>query len=212
MYIIALLLIILYCFNFYKQNSHIILTIEAQVALLIMSLFLGYLIEEIFSEHNQTIAKTKKTLKNIYLELFFNNKKFRIYFWGFVIVKSSFLILITILYYQKEKYLPIFFIILFSSPIILFNYTLNNAFGFFNTFWLSINKGNLNGLAIFKIYINLLKRTNNSRCFNYTAFRNCKHIPFHYCFYWLFFKHCNINCIKFLLVNITPIKSAANII
>lgn len=156
-YTAFLLSSILYLTIFYINNNHLILPFGVQIILLTLTMIVGYLVEEIFSEYNQTITKANKVSKSIYLDLFLKNEKFRIYFWGSVVVKSIFLILMTILFYQKNKYLPIFFIILFSSPIILFNYTLNNTFGFYSTFWSSINKCNNNGLEVFKIYLKLLK-------------------------------------------------------
>ena len=145
---------ILICFFFtlYFENIRLIFYIPIVLIFLIN----GYLIEEKYSNFKFTSISSYNIFKNPHLETVFSNSKFRLWFTTAIILKVIFLVLFTILYIKKGKYPPFFFIVLFTGPIILFNYVLNNTFGFFDKFWFTLEKSSTTGKLLFLHFLKLI--------------------------------------------------------
>jgi hypothetical protein len=116
----------------------------------------GFLMEEKLTRQLNNKTVKSFSFKNVYSELLFSSTKFKLWFFASVTVKIVFLSLITVLFYNKHKYPPSFFIVLFTAPLTLFNYVLNNLFGFFDTYWFSLEKSDRNGFKMFVFFLKLV--------------------------------------------------------
>lgn len=142
-----------FVFLYYEKNS-----LPYYLPLvIIICLATGYLIEEKYSTAAQIKQHENYAFAGMPMQLLFANPKFRLWFFAWTGVKIVFLATISIGFYQKGRYSPLFIIILFASPLTLFNYILNNVFGFFNTYWLSLEKSGPSGKEMFRNLLKLLK-------------------------------------------------------
>jgi hypothetical protein len=127
--------------------------------LVLVNIFLfsfGYYIEEFATTYNHKKINSRKFFENVHLQLIIPNKKIRFSFFAAFILKLLILTIISIGYIQKGEYKSIFITFLFTSPVLLFNYLINNFFGFFDKYWLSLQKSGLSGKDIFKSYLKVL--------------------------------------------------------
>lgn len=146
---------ILLCFIFAFYYESIGLTFC--IAIICIFLISGFLLEEKYTKFTDSPVTSHNVFKNPLLELLFGNPKFKLWFFTAVVVKVIFLLTLTILFIQKNKYPPFFFIVLFTSPIIPFNYALNNTFGFFDKYWFSLEKSSPTGKNVFSHFLKLIK-------------------------------------------------------
>ena len=75
-----------------------------------------------------------------YVQMLLSNGHFRVVFIYGMLFKILLLSLIAYGMLVRGKELPIYFIILFAGPIFIFNYALNNLWGFLKHTWLALNK------------------------------------------------------------------------
>jgi hypothetical protein len=116
------------------------------------------MVEEKLSTSKKKLFVSTLRYNDVYSQFIYTNKKFKLWYFTALIVKIFFLAFLSITFYYKNKQIPFFFIILFASPLILFNYVINNLIGFFDRFWFSFDKSSgSNGKTFFLIFIKIIK-------------------------------------------------------
>ncbi len=72
-------------------------------------------------------------------------------------IKLIFLTLLTVGYHKKANPELIPFIFLFTSPVIMFNYLLNNLFGYLDRYWFLIDKSTNSGHIVISYFLRIFK-------------------------------------------------------
>src|SRR5690606_41341452 len=81
------------------------------------------------------------------------NRIIRTYILIIIIMKLVFLAMVLTEYKLNPKYKLIPFMFLFSSPVITFNYLLNNSFGYMRSYCLLVDKCTSSGTSILKLFL-----------------------------------------------------------
>ena len=137
------------------QNTffQIELSLIIQILGVLSLILLGTIIETslIYETKNISIFFSK----NIWLNIIKLNKTFKISTIFALLIKTLFLIVITILYINKHKYpQPVFIVYLFFLPTVLFTYSFNNIWGMNRNIWLCLD---LTGVKWTKTILIILK-------------------------------------------------------
>lgn len=151
--VICLIFLVINNFNLFLQNAFIYFLV-----LLVLFMYFSFMVEEKLSTSKKKLFVSTLRYNDVYSQFIYTNKKFKLWYFTALIVKIFFLAFLSITFYYKNKQIPFFFIILFASPLILFNYVINNLIGFFDRFWFSFDKSSgSNGKTFFLIFIKIIK-------------------------------------------------------
>ena len=134
--------------TFEKNNS----LIPILIIFMILMLSLGFILEEKLAA-TTLIRSAKIKFHRTTFALLSRNRKIRTYILIIIIMKLVFLTIVLTEYKLNPKYKLIPFMFLFSSPVITFNYLLNNSFGYMRRYWLLVDKCTSSGTSILKLFL-----------------------------------------------------------
>ncbi len=128
-----------------------------QTALMAL-LFMGiadFLMEEVIGEYEFT-NRRGITSSNIGINILLNAPVLRVAVTGALIVKSLFLLILTMRMQRKGGNDMLFITMLFSSPALPFTYCFNNCWGPLRNYWFSVDKANPNGWMIWRLQLRIM--------------------------------------------------------
>lgn len=118
----------------------------------------GFLIEEKLTQLQRKTITRYNLFDNTLLQIQFNNSKFLLHYIMLIVVVAVFLSAFSYVLHKKNitgtlQYAYI--VCLFTSPLAVFTYILNNSFGFFDTYWLCSEKMTSSGKMLFMHYLRM---------------------------------------------------------
>ncbi len=156
--ILSTFLLFLLAYFYIAQYARFSNSYTIPFIIIVFNLFwYGFFVEEILTKYNSHKVKAYVVFRNPYRELVFFNKKSRFNLLMAIILKIIMLLTVSVAYIQRDKYPSFMIIMLFTSPIFMFNYLINNFFGFYDKYWLAQEKAKLKGKYMFVNYLKLIK-------------------------------------------------------